>query len=131
MSEVSTYAADSLLIVSVCILRCVLTPAQTLFCLKKNFPGGVEHLEEDDIKRIWRLARDSYPVFFDNMSLGDVDRDRDIVSAFILRKGLIERMDFHTINFLRKREPDEEALLETYLTIGMAAQTPRRSGDES
>ncbi|MCJ1388995.1 hypothetical protein MMC18_001848 [Xylographa bjoerkii] len=122
MSQVSSYVATPLLIVCVCVLRCVLTARQALFCLERVFPEGLDYLEEDDVECIWSLAKDSYPIFIENMSVWKLDGSRDDASSFILSQGLKERMSPQMIERLSGLEPTEETLEETFLTLRAAAR---------
>ncbi|MCJ1293794.1 hypothetical protein MMC34_005350 [Xylographa carneopallida] len=118
MSQVSSYIATPLLIVSVCILRYVLTAGQTLLCLKDHFPSDLNHLEEDDIECIWNIAKDDYPFFFNNMCDRDLDGSRDDASAYMQN---LEKMT--------ELEPSEEALKRTFWTIVTMARSGARTVD--
>ena len=122
MSQRFSYIATPLLIVSVCVLRSVLSASQALFCLNNNWLASIDHLEEDDIECIWNLTKDSYPMFFETiLPTWKVNGGRDVTSMFVLFQQLSERMSPQMVKTLNSLEPSEGTLKTTFSAIGAAA----------
>ncbi|MCJ1400827.1 hypothetical protein MMC11_004035 [Xylographa trunciseda] len=137
MSEYSKLDTNPLLIVCVCIFRC-LHPALGTWCLlNETFPriyGGHElgyYFKVNDMECIWDHTRVAFPTFFENMKEvwkkegpegGSSGRQAE-ASEFIVAKGLMKAMSPQEVDRLSGLETSEQTLKETFLAIVTLART--------